>query len=57
MQMLHPHRGAIQQYLQQLSDPDPYRPDSCPQCQAGCALRAHSFILPPMDREPSLWNK
>ncbi|PYY06075.1 MAG: hypothetical protein DMG69_24730 [Acidobacteria bacterium] len=43
MQMLHLYRGAIQQYLQELSDPDPYRPDSCPQCQAGCPLRAHGF--------------
>ena len=43
MQMLHPSRGSIQQYLQEISDPDRYRPESCPQCQARCPLRAHGF--------------
>jgi Domain of unknown function (DUF6431) len=43
MQILHPFRGAIQQYSQEISDPDRYRPDSCPQCHGRCALRAHGF--------------
>jgi Domain of unknown function (DUF6431) len=43
MQMLHPFSGSIQQYLEQLSDPDRYRPESCPQCEARRPLRAHGF--------------
>lgn len=43
MQILHPLRGSIQQYVQELSDPSRYRPDSCPQCPAGCPLIAHGF--------------
>ena len=43
MQILHPFRGSIQQYRHEISDPDRYRPDRCPQCQAGCPLRAHGF--------------
>jgi hypothetical protein len=43
MQILHPSRGSIQQYLQEISDPNGYRPDGCPQCQAGCPLIAHGF--------------
>lgn len=43
MQMLHPCRGSIQKYLEEISDPDRYRPDSCPQCQARCPLIAHGF--------------
>ena len=34
MQSLHPHRGTIQEYLQELSDPSRYRPDHCPLCVA-----------------------
>ncbi|MGH9556193.1 MAG: DUF6431 domain-containing protein, partial [Terriglobales bacterium] len=30
-------------YHEQLSDPDCYRPDHCPQCQARRALTAHGF--------------
>ena len=43
MQMLHPSHGSIQQYLQEISDPNRYRPDNCPQCQARCPLIAHGF--------------
>lgn len=43
MQMLHPWRGSIQQYEQELSDPDRYRPDHCALCHAPDPLRAHGF--------------
>jgi Domain of unknown function (DUF6431) len=43
MQILHPFAGSIQQYLEELSDPNRYRPDHCPQCQAKPALTAHGF--------------
>ena len=43
MQILHPFAGSIQQYMEQLSDPDRYRPRHCPQCQAQRPLRAHGF--------------
>lgn len=41
--MLHPHSGSIQQYMEQMDDPDHGRPSSCPQCEAKEALRAHGF--------------
>ena len=43
MQMLHPHSGSIQQYREQLDDPDRGRPCSCPQCEAKDPLTAHGF--------------
>jgi len=43
MQILHPFAGSIQQYIEQLSDPDRYRPGHCPQCQAKRPLTAHGF--------------
>ena len=43
MQILHPFTGSIQQYLEELSDPNRYRPDHCPQCQAKPPLAAHGF--------------
>lgn len=43
MQMLHTFRGSIQQYLEEISDPDRYRPNVCPQCQARCPLIGHGF--------------
>ena len=43
MQILHPFAGSVQQYLEQLDNPDPYRPDHCPQCQAKHPLTAHGF--------------
>lgn len=43
MQSLHPFRGSIQQYAQELSDPDRCRPDHCPLCHAPDPLRAHGF--------------
>ena len=43
MQILHPFAGSIQQYFEQISDPNRYRPDHCPQCQAKPPLTAHGF--------------
>lgn len=43
MQSLHPFRGSIQEYLQELSDPNRYRPDHCPLCHGLDPLRAHGF--------------
>ena len=41
--MLYPHRGSIQQYVQNMDDPDRGRPSSCPQCLEKQPLRAHGF--------------
>src|SRR6202142_2296936 len=43
MQILHPFAGSIQQYAKEISDPDRYRPDHCPQCAAHHPLTAHGF--------------
>jgi hypothetical protein len=43
MQILHPFAGSIQQYSEAISDPDRYRPDHCPQCQAKQPLAGHGF--------------
>ncbi len=43
MQILHPFVGSIQQYSKEISDPDRYRPDHCPQCEAHQPLTAHGF--------------
>jgi hypothetical protein len=43
VQILHPFAGPIQQYAEQIADPDRYRPDHCPQCQAQHSLTAHGF--------------
>jgi hypothetical protein len=43
MQILHPFTGSIQQYFEEISDPNRYRPDYCPQCQAKPPLAAHGF--------------
>jgi transposase-like protein len=43
MQILHPICGSVQEYTEQLSDPDRYRPSHCPQCQARHPLTAHGF--------------
>ena len=43
MQILHPFAGSIQQYFEEISDPDRYRPDHCPQCHAKPPLTAHGF--------------
>jgi transposase-like protein len=45
MQILHPFAGSVQQYIEQLSDPNLYRPSYCPQCQARHPLTAHGFYL------------
>jgi hypothetical protein len=43
MQILHPFAGSIQQYAAAIADPDRYRPDHCPQCQAKQPLSGHGF--------------
>lgn len=43
MQILHPFAGSVQQYAEQLTDPDCYRPDHCPQCHTKHPLTAHGF--------------
>ena len=43
MQILHPFTGRAQQYAAEISTPDRYRPDHCPQCQARQPLIAHGF--------------
>lgn len=43
MQILHRFAGSIQRYSEELSNPDRYRPDHCPQCAAHCPLTAHGF--------------
>jgi hypothetical protein len=43
MQILHPFAGSINQYTEALSDPDRYRPDHCPQCEAKQPLNGHGF--------------
>lgn len=43
MQILHPFHGSIQQYCEEISDADRYRPDRCLQCRARCPLIAHGF--------------
>lgn len=43
MQILHPFAGSIQQYAEAISDPDRYRPDHCPQCEAKQPLAGHGF--------------
>jgi hypothetical protein len=43
MQILHPFAGSIQQYCEAISDPDRYRPDHCPQCEARQPLAGHGF--------------
>jgi hypothetical protein len=43
MQSLHPFRGSIQEYLQELSDPDRYRPNHRPLCHTPDPRRAHGF--------------
>jgi len=43
MQILHRFAGSIQRYSEELSDPDRYRPDRCPQCETHRPLRAHGF--------------
>jgi len=45
MQILHPFRGSIQQYFEEISDPDRCRPDHCPQCEAKQPLIGHGFYL------------
>ncbi len=43
MQILHPFAGSVQQYTEQLENPDCHRPAHCPQCQTKRPLTAHGF--------------
>ena len=43
MQILHRFTGSVQQYLEQLTDPDQHRPAHCPQCQAKRPLTARGY--------------
>ncbi len=43
MQILHPFAGSIERYCEEISDPDRYRPDHCPQCEAKQPLTGHGF--------------
>ena len=43
MQILHPFVGSVQQYFQEIADPDRYRPDHCPLCENRRPLTAHGF--------------
>ena len=43
VQILHPSMGSVQQYVKEIADPDRYRPDHCPQCEANQPLAAHGF--------------
>jgi hypothetical protein len=43
MQILHPSACSIQQYLEAIANPDHYRPDHCPQCEAQQPLTGHGF--------------
>src|SRR5207245_974637 len=43
MQILHPFAGSVQQYTEQLADPDSHRPGHCPQCHTKHPLTAHGF--------------
>jgi transposase-like protein len=43
VQILHPFAGSVQRYSEEISDPDRYRPDHCPQCEAKHALIGHGF--------------
>src|SRR2546428_12768021 len=43
MQILHPFAGSVQQYIEEIADPDRHRPTHCPQCQAKHPLTAHGF--------------
>jgi len=43
VQILHPFVGSIQRYAEEISDPNHYRPDHCPQCEARRPLTAHGF--------------
>jgi len=46
MQMLHPHRGSIEQYMEQVEDPDRGRPSSCPQCRSKEAAEGARILQP-----------
>jgi transposase-like protein len=43
VQILHPFSGSVPQYEQEISCPDRYRPNHCPQCETQEPLLGHGF--------------
>jgi hypothetical protein len=43
VQILHPFSGSLKQYDAAIADPDRYRPDHRPPCEARRPLCAHGF--------------
>jgi transposase-like protein len=43
VQILHRFAGWVQQYFEEIADPDRYRPDHCPHSEASQPLTAHGF--------------
>ena len=43
MQVIHPFRGTVQRYSEEIVDVNRYRLDHCPQCEAGDPLTGHGF--------------
>lgn len=43
MQILYPRSISIQQYMEQIDDPDSCRPSRCPQCETKETMTAHGF--------------
>jgi hypothetical protein len=44
VQILHPFTGSAQQYAEEISNPDRYRPDHCPKCQIHHPLSGHGYM-------------
>jgi len=47
MQILHRFAGSIRRYSEEVSDPNRYRPDHCPQCEAHRPPGEGGFGQPP----------
>ena len=43
MQVIHPFRGTVQRYSEEIVDVNRYRLDHCPQCEARDPLTGHGF--------------
>jgi len=43
MQIVQPFTGPIQSYVDEIADPNRYRPDHCPQCEIKRPLTGHGF--------------
>ena len=58
MQVIHPFRGTVQRYSEEIVDVNRYRLDHCPQCEAGDPLTGHGFYrrtLVDLDFEGAIW--